>query len=1116
MELYDLRTEDLKTPIGIDIARPAFSWKMKSDKKGAKQTAYSIIVRDENNEVWNSGKVMSDKSVYIEYDGAPLRSETRYFWSVTVWDGDDFTQSSSWFETGLDLTGGRFSCRMGDEKNVWYGAEWIGSPKQGINTAAIDSYTVSGAFISDKLCLAVNARDRENCVLIEIESSSVHVYERSDDAWGEGEPYKKLLGEYACVTGERFSCHCNDRENRHSCHIFVLDVIRRNVTLRIDDETVINNECILPENPPDCPRKAYMMSIGFNQMETKAVIEHLKIESGGNVLQEDNFRDGIFSALGEYQNGSLVIENDFSLVCPVSGVNVRKLFESDGKIKSARLYASACGFYEAFINGKKVGDDFYNPGFTDYRLRIQYQTFDVTDMIKIGINSIGAVVGKGHYSGFCGYSGAMVYGKENSFIAKLVINYENGDRRVIVTDEDWQFTDKGALMDSDYFDGETYDARLEFDWNNAEDSRWVKCGIKEWSDDVVPTNGTLKDVKFMLSAQKGSTARVTKTLKGKFICEMPDGHYIYDMGENMVGTVRLTLKGNRGQTVRIRYGEMLCEGRVYVKNLRSAANTDIYTLRGENDVFIPSFTSHGFRYVEINGSADAISRDIIASVEGLVISNVYDVTGGFECSNPLVNRLYSNIINGQRGNSLLVLTDCPQRNERMGWTGDAQVFARTGAYNMDTKAFTDKWLTDLEDAQLMYNKNGAVPDTAPLGGDNRLDGCGGWGDAAVIVPWEMYNAYGDIRVLKNHYAMMKKWVDYQSREVRQNCGLRVVDGKEVPEQSDLASKPFIQVQQRRGDHLTYDASTPYIYSATAYAAHSADILSRAAKILGRIDDAEKYRRRFEDIKRAFNEAWVQNDGSVAYWGEVSKNTPHCGEAVALDGSVTRYTRYAENLPNKPSQTAYALAIDFDLIPSELLSETARYFKDSIERNQNKLSVGFLGISHLNTALSKAGLNETAFALLEQEENPSWLYSVKNGATTVWERWDSYIAETGEFGDVSMNSFNHYAYGSVGEWMMGNILGIKPLEAGYKRFILEPTMGGNFTYAKGYHESPYGRIESAWTKGNGKIVYECTVPPNTAALMRLPSGETHELESGKYKFVIKSPGSLARARSHIGI
>lgn len=1074
MIIYDMKTEDLINPIGIDEKKPRFSWKLQSKISGTVQTAYRIIVLSDNDTVWDSGKVTSDRSICIEYDGRSLSAMTKYSWQVSVWDeqGNEYTSDTADFETGL----------MNNEFN----ADWIGSPQETVNTYAVDNYKISCTFKSDNLGLVANARNKDNYVLFNICKDSVSVYEISDNAWNDNVPYKKLLGTFHVTE------HADSLE---------LSVNKTNVLLYLNGQKVIDED-ILPKNIINQPRKTFLMSVGFNQLNSIAEISRLKIETNNLVLQEDNFENGLFSALGTYENGKLTINNAFEIVNPVPSVNLRKRFNIKKAIKSARLYASAQGFYNACINGEKVSDDFYNPGFTDYRLRIQYQTFDVTDMLADGKNVISAVLGRGHYSGFCGYRGAMIYGKESSFIAMLNIVYTDGTSEVIKTDSSWEFTDKAPISDCDYFDGESYDARLEYN-PLADDKRWVKCGIKQQPKKPVPTNGTLSDTDFKLTAQKGNTAKIIKNFIGKFVCENPKNHFVYDVGQNMVGTIKLKVKGQCGQSIKIRYGEMTHkDGCIYIKNLRSAANTDIYTLCGrDTEEFIPTFASHGFRYVEISGNGCNISKDMIISVDGLAISNIDIVTGEFECSNPLINRLQHNIRWGEIGNFLLIPTDCPQRNERMGWTGDMQVFAKTGAYNMNIKSFIDKWLDDLIDAQTMYNKNGAVPDTAPLGGDNRIDGCGGWGDAATIVPWEMYETYGDIRILKKCYDMMKKWVEYQSSTDRRNYGVRTVDGKEVPEQSDLATIPYIQVQQCRGDHLTYDNSTPYIYSATAYAAHSADILRRTAYILGKTDDEKRYTELFENIKRAFNDAWVNDDGSVSYYGEVSSQTAHCGESVALDGSVTRYTYYAENTPHCPSQTAYALAVDFDLIPKDKLKNTRKYFKNSILRNNGKLTVGFLGISHLAPALSKVGLDDVAFKLLEQEDNPSWLYSVKNGATTIWERWNSYIAETGTFGDVSMNSFNHYSYGAIGQWFFTDILGICPVEFGYKSFMLSPKFGDGLTYAKGSFTSPYGKISSAWKLHDGKFTYDCTIPTNTTATLKLPNGDIHTLVGGSYHFEI---------------
>ncbi len=1092
----------MKNPLGID-KNPHFSWYSDEILNNSAQVAYQIIVSKNSNlenEIWNSGKINSDKACNIVYKGQKLEAMTKYYWQVTLWDKNKNSATSKiqWFETGL----------MGNDKSVWSNAQWIGNPRTVTNTSALDSYSFSVDFQVNKgnnAGIVTAARNKDNYVLFEIDMDNriIKVYEYCDNAWlgsyADGNiPSIELRGN---KDGYIISKEAVKEGQEYSQNNFELKVTGRDIILKINDITIIEETELMPANPKNQPRRACLMSIGFKQEESCAVYDNIKITNNktGLIINEDDFstNDGIFSALGKVSDGKLIVSNSFEIVCPVPAVNVATNFEITKEIKSARLYAASKGFYYAYINNKKVGEDFFNPGFTDYRLRIQYQTFDVTNMLKNGTNAILATIGKGHYSGFCGYSGAMKYGFENYFIGKLVITYEDGTQDIIVTDKNWKFTEKGPITDSDYFNGEYYDARLEFaDWSDGklDTSSWISCGVKEWTEKVIPTNGTLDDnIKFILSAQEGPTAQIVKKLKPISVIENPKGHFVYDFGQNMVGTICLKVKGQKNTSLKLRYGEMSYKnGEIYIMNIRSAANTDTYILNGNpaGETFVPSYTSHGFRYVEITGNGFELeNNDMILNIEGLVLCNISETTGGFECSNELINKLQSNIEWGQRGNYLLVPTDCPQRNERMGWTGDAQVFAKTAAFNMNVSAFTQKWLIDVIDGQIMYNKDGAVPDTAPLGGDNRADGCAGWADAGVIVPWEMYQAYGDVSFLEDNYEMMAKWIDYQSMDSRQNYGVRKVDGIEVPEKSDMASIPFIQVQQRRGDHLTFDETTPFILSATAYAAYVCKLMIKTAEILGKTEDVKKYSQRFENIKQAFNEAWVKEDGTLGYWGEMSKSN------TDINGNIINQTYYSneEGNPNHPSQTAYALAIDFELIPEEKLAGAAKGFKQSIDDRNGKLSVGFLGISHLAPALTKVGLDEIAFALLEQTENPSWLYSVINGATTIWERWNSYIAETGQFGDVSMNSFNHYSYGAIGEWMYSRILGInssdKLGENGYKKLILTPTFGGNLTYAKGWHKSPYGIIKSEWKLENNKFIYECTVPVNSSAVIHLPLNNT---------------------------
>ncbi len=1092
-----MRVDGMQRPLGVGDRLPRFSYKLACGRRGAKQKGRRVTVSKKGVVVWDSG--YEETWAMNVLCGAELEPSSVYVWWVEVTDETgDITAERSVFETGL----------MGDDASVWSGAQWIGSPDDTVNTDGLTDYSIYAELMLErggKFGIAFAARNKDDCMLLYIdkENNELKIVECRDNDRTDGVPSmreKIKVPVYVCEDIIRVKLTVKDRD----------------VSVMINGGSVIENARIIPKEGWFELRKSCMLSFGFDLRGSRAVFRHIEARGDGRIFQSDKFEDdrGALSVLGTVTGSGLVIDDSFELMNAVPAVNVAKCFCINDNVDSARIYASAMGFYEIYINGEKTGNGSYAPGFTDYRKRMYYQTYDVTDALKQGDNIFAATVAKGYYSGYLGYNThPMIYGKKNTFLAKLVIKYRDGREDIIVTDDSWSFTDKGPVKNADYLQGEDYDARVTPDHECVKGDPFRHCGIVPWPDSVTATNGgQLENERFIIESQRGPDAVTERVLTAVSQYEMPKGHFVYDMGQNMVGTVRVRFCGRRGTLVKLRYGEMRRkDGSIYTANLRSAACTDTYTLRGgEEEVFIPSFTEHGFRYVEITGNGYELTadmaRDMIISVEGLVITNTPELTGHFECSNELVNRLQSCIEWGQRGNSLLVFTDCPQRNERMGWTGDAQVFAKTAAYNMYIKSFMDKWLTDVRDAQLMYNRAGAVPDTAPLGGDNRADGgCAGWGDAAVIVPWEMYQAYGDISVLEENYDMMRKWLENRSLPARQNRGMRTVGGSEVPERSDLASEPFLQIQPPRGDHLAYDETTPFILSATAYAAKAAEIMYRTAELLEKEDDAELYRQRHENIVRAFREAWVNDDGSISYWGEMSKDHRDA------DGNIINLTRYGDG-GRGASQTAYALAIDFGLIPEEKLPRAAECFEKAIDENDGKLSVGFLGISHLLPALEKAGLTERAFSILEQEEDPGWLYSVKNGATTIWERWNSYIAETDTFGDISMNSFNHYAYGAVGEWMFGTILGINPGTPGYSRIILKPTPGGSLKYAKGSFDSPAGMIRSEWELSNGVFHYSCCVPANAEAVLYLPAdneieGEVrHEngravikLESGEHEF-----------------
>lgn len=941
---------------------------------------------------------------------------------------------------------------MSNTENPIFNAEYIGAPYNSENTDIVHDYTLTALFeiiAGDSAHFAVSARNKDNYTHVEINRKYVAVGEVRDG--------KENLG------GKYYLKYPLEGEIKAQIHIS-----NTAVTVIVNGDTVIDNEILLTEDKLFTPPMTPMMKMGLTQREGEVKVSYIKIESGDGVISRESDFTGVtvFDMLGETKEDALTVKGEFNLINPVPAVNVRKLFTVNSNVKKATLYATARGFYDLYVNGIKVNYTFYNPGFTDYRKRLYYSEFDVTSLIREGTQSLGATVGKGYYTGFCGYSGAEVYGKENTFLAALVLEYENGDEETILTDDSWQFTDMGAVLDADYQQGESYDARYEIDWTKDSEI-WQQARVYIYPQFAEPTNGKLKNEPFVLGKEPCGGGVVERVLiPVKSVYERPLNHFVYDLGQNMVGTVRVQMTGVRGKTIKIRYGEMCYrDGKIYNENYRSAANIDTYTMKGGEEVFLPSLTSHGFRYVEISGCGEELTRSeferLNLRVEGLVITNTTKVTGTFECSNKDINKLYENIMWGQRGNSLLVYTDCPQRNERMGWTGDVQVFCETAAYNMYVKDFMNKFLTDMRDGQLMYNLKGAVPDTAPLGGDNReTGGCSGWGDAAVIVPWTMYCMYGDTKILSDNYDMMKKWADYLL----------------LPENQ----KGYIQRPQSRGDHLAVDTTTPNTLTATAYAAHSLNLMSQAAAVLGNSADTKKYSMLFDKVRSAFGHKWVKDDGTIEY-------TPDSGDTKI-----------------KGSQTAYALAIDFGLLDGEQLKGAREGLKAALEKYDNKISVGFLGISHIMNALCKVELYEEAFHLLEQTDNPGWLYSVRNGATTIWERWNSYIAETDTFGDVSMNSFNHYAYGAVGAWLYNTVLGINTSSdaggVGFEKIILTPTVGGSLTYARGSYETKWGIIRSEWERKDGKVKYKCEIPQNTTAVLYLGNKKI-PLTAGEYEFVI---------------
>ena len=840
----NLFVEYQTNPIGIDERQPRLSWQIVSTSRGVVQKAYQIraaatILELGQNDLWNTGKVISDRSIHVEYQGPALQSRQRVYWQVRVWDGHD--QTSDWSAPVF--------WEMGLLDVADWQAQWIG-------TAIAEDLT-------------------------------------------KAQP------------------------------------------------------------------------------------------------------------------------------CPL----LRKEFALRGAIKSARVYVTSLGLYEIELNGERLGDQVFTPGWTSYDMRLQYQTYDVTPQLRAGKNAIGVILGDGWYRGHLTWDMRRnVYGDQLALFFQLEIEYEDGSRQIIPSDETWKSA-TGPILSSDIYNGEIYDARLErTGWSapNFNDADWA--GVK-----IIEHN------KKILIAPVAPPVRKIQEIKPIALFKTPAGEIVFDLGQNLVGWVRLRVQGPAGTTVTLQHAEVLTkDGNFYTANLRKAEQKILYTLKGNGqEIYEPHFTFHGFRYVRVEGFP---GEPQLENLTGIVIHSDMRPAGSFECSHELINQLQHNIQWGQRGNFLDVPTDCPQRDERLGWTGDAQAFCRTAAFNFEVMGFFTKWLQDLAADQ---KKNGSVPFVIPdvlTRGKETGGGSTGWADAATIIPWTMYLCYGDQRILARQYASMKAWVEYMRAQV----------GEECLYQQGFHFGDWLAFSTERSDYP--GATTDKDLIATAFFTYSTSLLIRAAQALGHNTDAAKYAILLDQIIQAFQKEYVTPNGRLA------SNT----------------------------QTAYVLALAFDLLPAELRANAAARLVQDVKAFDHHLTTGFLGTPYLCHVLSSNGYWDVAYALLLQETYPSWLYPVKMGATTIWERWDG-IKANGAFQDAGMNSFNHYAYGAIGEWLYRVVAGIEidPAHPGYKHIFIQPQPGGNLTHARASLQSPYGKIESAWKIADSRFTLAIEIPANTSATVKLP-------------------------------
>ncbi len=1104
LSVSKLRCEYLVNPLGIDETQPRLSWLANSAERGEKQTAWQVLVASTpealaagQGDLWDSGKISSDATSQIVYGGSALTSRMVCYWKVRSWDKDD--QASAWSAPA--------SWSMGLLQAADWQAKWIdgatfpaaaGDPAPVIQSAFYETTDGTGIPVNATSMLTAMAAQGSFAVGVANESFGSDpnynhvkrlrvVYQRGTKTATKNFAENTVmtfpgdLPEFPTITAGRYQSVANPTTQG------------RDVTSTLQTSaqsggfSVTVNNTSFPPDPAVNQLKQLKVTYDFNGATgTRTVAESATLNYPGDLtkpitvtLQSATYAavDGSASAnvltnltnraaagsfsmvvnntnlggdpapnkvkrlrLGYTLDGKAMVKfldeqvtlnYPADLTKPSTVPYLRKSFTLAKPVKKATMYATALGIYELSLNGQRVGDHIMAPDWTDYTKRLRYQTYDVTAQLAGGENVLGAQLAPGWYSGHIGNGGFKFWGASPALFGQLEVTFTDGTSQTIVTDGTWKMA-ASPMNSTDFMLGEDYDARLELPgWNTPgfDDSAWG--GVLPRVEAQRPMNG-----------QAMEPVRKLMEITPKTLTQPAAGKWTYDLAQNMVGVIRLKVTQPAGTKITIRHAEMLNpDGTLYTANLRGAPSIDSYICKGTGEeTWMPKFTFHGFRYVEISGLTGTPGLD---AVTGIVFSSDTPRTGTFTSSDAQINQLQSNIQWGQRGNYLSVPTDCPQRDERLGWMGDAEVFVRTATYNSDIAAFYTKWLTDVVDSQMA---DGRFPDVAPNAAPSS--GTPAWSDAGVICPWTIYQAYGDKRVLEKCYASMKAWVEY--------CRAHSVNSiRTTGRGADY------------GDWLSINADTNKELIGTAYYAYSSRLLSKAAAVLGNTADAATYEALFQTIKTAFNNKYV-NPATGAFIGT---------------GTST--------------QCAYVMALKFDLLPESLRDEVVQLLENDVIAKGNHLSTGFVGVSYLLPSLTKGGKDATAYSLLHQDTFPSWLFSVKNGATTIWERWDGWTPQNG-FQDPGMNSFNHYSLGSCGEWLFGTVAGIDfdPSLPGYKKLVIRPRPGGLLTHASGKFDTINGKVATSWAKNATGFALDVTIPPNATAEVYVPAPDAGSVkESG---------------------
>jgi alpha-L-rhamnosidase len=1010
----DLRVEYKVNPLGIDAATPRLTWRLEATANGARQTAYHILVASsaellakDQGDLWDSGRVDSSNTALIPYAGKPLTSRMHCHWKVCVWDGNGV--DSGWSAPA--------HWSMGLLSASDWSAQWIGydAPETQVEPAPEVPSPLEGAawlwhaagpqgldqpegraYFRKTFELDQAVKAAQLAITVDNECKVFLNGKDANEGGGAINAFNRIFT--VDVTG-RLTTGVNvlavEALNQGDTANPAGMIARLTITLADDSEVIVASDTTWKSAP----------------------------KRGSKAWTTTNFDDATYAApqiVAKLGEGPWNPKPDPGLTLPPPPY-LRRDFAAEKGIRRATVYATALGLYELHLNGQRVGEDYLTPGWTDYRKRVPYQTYDVTALVKEGPNALGAILADGWYAGYIGFrllngldKPRGYYGEEPRLAVQLEIEYADGRVERVTTDPAWKAA-YGPIREADLLMGEARDLRRELaGWNTPgyDDSAWAAVAVSPAPD-------------IRVEAHAGEPVQNLANFTAKKKTEPQPGVYVYDLGQNIVGWARLQVQGADGQKIQVRQSERLQDdGTLYTVALRKARAIDTYTLSGNGvETLEPAFTFHGFQYVEITGVDAPLPLE---AVTGVVIGSAITQTGHFESSEPLLNQLFHNIVWGQRGNYLEAPTDCPQRDERLGWTGDAQFFMPTSAYTADIGAFFTKWLVDLvQDAQF---PDGSFPDIAPdigLGSGNVA-----WGDAAMICTYEMYRYYGDRQVIEEHYDRLVKGMDYL----------------------ESTSENFIRKKLGYGDWLNLGGNAKDEVICTAYFAYLAGLMAEMGEVIGRTAEAERFRVLHGNIRDAFIQHFVLDDGSIL----------------------------------ESSQTGYALAFTMDLLPEDKKALAAKHFEKEIARFDNHLATGFIGTPRLLPGLQAAGRLDLAYQLLLTKTFPSWLFQVTLGATTMWERWDGWTPDKG-FQDPGMNSFNHYAFGAVGQFLYEAVGGIQPLAPGFAKVQIAPHPGGGLTHASVRYNSIRGEIVSGWKQDGAKLTMNVTVPPNVTAEIEVPAG-----------------------------